>query len=284
MTPIWEYTDYRTWLKDWHEYVKIENPFLSYRYITARTGIDPGILSKVLGREKHFSETQLDKMITLLKLSSREEAYFRQMFLYGRSKRDEDIRIHFAKLLQMREIDINEVGAHQLVYYSKWYYPVLRNLVGLLKPTVDPESMGAALKPPITGEQVREGLKTLERIGLVRKAADGGWEPCGSFITTGPKWKSAAILEHQKHLADLGREAPDRFKPEDRDFSTLTLAIPREEFDTLRDMVQEFRQAVLKWTSSQDLCDHIVQMNLQLFPMAQISPNESYRGGLNEAS
>jgi uncharacterized protein (TIGR02147 family) len=276
MEAIWEYTEYRSFLKDWIEKSKRENPFLSYRYILGKTGIDPGLLSKILSREKHLSDIQINKILELLKLSPEEETYFRQMYVYGKSRRDEDIRLHFEKLLKLRNLNIHEIESHQLIYYSKWYYPALRNLVGIVRPQTSFSEIGASLRPVISGSEAEEGVKTLVRIGLIRKASDGGYEPCGSFLSTGDKWKSFAIREHQKHLAEMGHNAIDGFTPEEREISTLTIAIPHEEIPTLREMVREFRRAVLKWTGVQIHCDHVMQMNLQVFPIAKVLPQNRF--------
>ncbi len=47
MLSIFDYLDYRIFLKDFYEKKKNENSFYSYRYMGNKVGVDPGNIVKI---------------------------------------------------------------------------------------------------------------------------------------------------------------------------------------------------------------------------------------------
>jgi uncharacterized protein (TIGR02147 family) len=59
---VFEYTEYRSYLKDWFEMQKPVTPYLSFRYLARKTGVDAGYLVRVFQGSKHLNENAIQRV------------------------------------------------------------------------------------------------------------------------------------------------------------------------------------------------------------------------------
>ena len=58
MKSVFDYLDYRTFLKDYYDEQKERHFYFSYRYFGSKTGIDPSYLLKIILKARHLSENR----------------------------------------------------------------------------------------------------------------------------------------------------------------------------------------------------------------------------------
>jgi uncharacterized protein (TIGR02147 family) len=106
-------------------------------------------------------------------------------------------------------------------------------------------------------------------LGLLRRNEAGSFEPTDPVISSGDSWKTFAVRDFQLQTIELAARSLLRHPRERRDISTLTLSLPAERLEDLREMLREFRGRVLKWAAAQEPHDGVWQLNLQLFPLTR---------------
>lgn len=242
MTDLYAYTDYRAYLRDWFEESKKSQPFLSFRYMSRRTGIDAGYLAHVFQGSKHIAESSIESMIKLLGLRSKDTKYFQELVLFTRAKNEREIKERFQKLMSLRSVSARELSSRQTRYWAYWYYPAVRLTMLNYAFRGDYADLVQRLSPPITAEQAREAVRVLENLQLVRQEENGSYTVLDPHVSTGDAWQSLAIREFQEQTLRLAAESLTRHPKGKREISTLSLAIPQGEISTLQDMVREFRQ------------------------------------------
>lgn len=265
---LFQYTDYRAFLREWFEEAKKERESLSYRFIAGRIGIDPGFLVRIFQGTKHLSETHLPALCKVIRLNKRETQYFERLVLFCKAKGDREIQERFLSLMELRESKVREISAKQYRYYQHWYIPAIRCLIAAKEFRGNFAELASILNPAITSQEAHDAVRVLEDLQMVQKNRHGVWETLDSHISAGDAWTDRAVREFQKQAFFLGIRGLETLPKEHREFSTLTFSIPREEFSSVQDLIRDFRTKMARWTLAQENADAVYHMNIQVFPMA----------------
>jgi uncharacterized protein (TIGR02147 family) len=74
---IYDYTDYRTFLRDYYEEQKAQNPSFSYRYFAKRAGFNSsGLYKDIVDGRTGITRSLILRFATAMKLSSKQQEYF----------------------------------------------------------------------------------------------------------------------------------------------------------------------------------------------------------------
>jgi uncharacterized protein (TIGR02147 family) len=266
---VFEYLDYRLFLKEFYEERKKENSFFSYRFIGQKVGMDPGYLVKVLQGRYHIAEASIEKFASLCKLNEKEGAYFSALVSFGKAKSERQIKVYFEKLLSLKNVKARHIEASQYEFYQKWCYSAVRALVGFCGFRGDYKELAERLSPPISVWDAKKAIGLLERLNLIRKDR-GTYTLTDAVITTGKEWKSIAVREFQRQTIDLARESLDRHAKEIRDISTVTIAIASNDLAEIKERIQEFRNTILGVAADNQNPDCVYQLNVQLIPLTKV--------------
>jgi hypothetical protein len=129
---IFEYLDYRDFLKDHYEDRKNSYHFFSFRYIALKTGLDASFYAKVLQKQQHLSLKSIPVMVKFLRLKKKESEYFTLLVRFNRTKHQEEARLYFEKIIELRELPANKfdidgiVGQH-IITNPLWNSQVKEN-------------------------------------------------------------------------------------------------------------------------------------------------------------
>lgn len=269
MKEIFEYTDYRLYLRDYYEYTKQRKPYYSFRFIASRVGINPGFLFRLMSGEAHLGPKKIEAFTDLLKLAGKQREYFIELVRLGKSKRNEDIQESLKKLQSIRGVQFSTIADDQMEFFGRWHHMAMRSLLSIFPFNgKNYRKLGSMLLPPLQANNARESVQLLLRLGMVYIDENGIFQVTNAFISTNEKWSSAAIHAYQKTSIELSLRAQTNLPKELRDISTVTFTCSKNQLETLRERLAEIRQEMLML--SQDCLgeDHVMQLNLQLFPAA----------------
>ncbi len=272
MTSIFEYNDYRRYLKDYYDHQHQQHKYFSYRYISINTGIDASYFVKVLNSKAHLSDKVLPKVIEFLKLNKREKDYFLILVQFNKSKHQEQIKGYLEKLISFREPIAKVLVSETHEFFSKWYYCAVREWINIQPFSGDYSELAARLCPPISAHEAKNAIQLLEKLNLIKKQGRQ-YQITDRFISTGAAWVSPSIRLFQKHMLELGVESLERFPKEARDISTVTVSISWECFRTMKKRLEEVRKEFLEMAKDDETPQEVFQFNFQVFPMTRASRN-----------
>ncbi|MBN1759136.1 MAG: TIGR02147 family protein [Chitinispirillaceae bacterium] len=268
MKRLFEYFDYQEYLRDYYEEKKRDNPFMSYRYLGNHLRLDPGFLLKVLQGKLHLSERSLPKLCSFFKFNERESRYFELLVRYNKAKSTAEIKLYFEKLMTLRDSRSHPMEEWQYAFYQKWYHSAIHALLLIHEFNGSFKRLASLLSPPITARQAQESIRLLMKTGLVTLDADGIYRSTDAFVTTGDKWRGAAIHNYQKETITLSAEALDLHPKELRDISTITVALSAKDLPEIRERIRQFRQSIMT-LDNENAPDTVFQVNIQVFPVTQ---------------
>jgi uncharacterized protein (TIGR02147 family) len=270
MKLIFEYIDYRDYLKDFYEEKKGLHSFFSYRYFGNKVGMDPSYLLKVMLKTRHLAEKSIPKITAFCKLNANEAEYFLTMVLFIKAKTQRESRLHFEKLLSIRYIKNKRLVEWQYEYFCTWYHPVVRSVLEYFDFKDDYALLGQQLSPQISEKDARDSVRLLEKLKLIRRENDGRYSLIDNAVTTGSEWHSLAITTFQEQTIRLSQESIERHERALRDISTITMNINEENFEEIRHRITEFRRSVIAYVGESTNPDRTYQLNMQFFPLTDV--------------
>lgn len=269
MVNIFDYFDYRKYLRDIYKDIHSRDPKFSYRFIRDKTGIDPGFLVKIFNGQKNLPESAIPKIIKLLKLEKIQGDYFTHLVSYGRAKTDIQKKIYFEKLISFKGPNCQKVGTDSQAFYSKWYYTAIRELIGVYSFSGDYDQLASLLVPSVKVSEVKKGVELLEKLGFIEKDENGRYRQTNKFITSGDEGQGSVVRVFQRDTIQLASNALEQIPKELRDISTITTALSPKGFTKLRDKISEFRNEVLRIAHNEENATAVYHINFQLFPISK---------------
>lgn len=269
MQPIYDYLDYRDFLKDFYTRKKSESSFYSHRVFATQVGLDTSYLAKVLMKKRHLAARSVARVAEYCGLQGRDAECFEALVHFAKAKTERESRVHFERVLALRDVDSRTLVRDQYEYFTRWNYPALRAVIEYFDSRGDYAALGAELNPPIGAREARKAVRLLERLGLVRKDDTGRYVQTDAAVTTGPQWSSAAIQAFQEETIGLARESLARYPKHTRDISTITMAISREQLNEIGERIREFRSSLITYVNEGARPDRVYHLNLQLVPLTR---------------
>ena len=267
MKPIFEYTDYREWIRDAFEDFKKRKSVVSWRYMAMKLDADPGNLLRVSQSKIHLSVNLIKPMAEFFGLDEKETAYWTELVHFGRAKTDSEALNHYEKMQMLKGIPLKRLAKKELEFYRHWYYNAIRSIIGICKFKDDYEGLAECCTPSITVGQAKEAVQLLYDLNMISTDKDGFWKVNDTFVSTGGNWRSEAVRAFQKETIRLAGESLERHAPPLRDISTVTMTFNMDDIALIREKIKEFRSELLRLSQEGTGDNTVFQLNVQLFPL-----------------
>jgi len=274
MVNVYDYLDYRKFLKEYYEEKKEEDPNFSHRFVASSVGFDASTFTKVINKKRNLSLKLAVKLSRLLQFKKKESEYFNLLILFDQSHSHEDKKQYFEQLLTFRALKVKTLDAEEYKYFEKWYYIAIRELLGFYKFKGDFNVLARMLEPPIMPKEAKKAIQQLKTLGLIRTNADGYFEPTDQHVSTGDEWGSIAIANYQLSTLGLALEAINRFPRDIVDFSTMTIKMSKKNLGMVRDKIKQLRKDLASLECSSSEATSVYQVNVNVFPLTKTDIGE----------
>jgi len=268
---IFEYDNYRLYLRDLYAYLKGSTSHFSYRYFSRKAGFrSPNFLKLVIEGKRNLSQESIERFAQALKLKKEEAEFFRALVHLNQAETIDERKHCAEQLMRFRPFRrIHPIRRDQFDYYSKWYHIAIRELTSIPEFSEDPAWIAAALMPPVSPGQARKALELLLGLGLVERDESGRLRQTDSLITTGDEVISASVADYHREMIKKGGEAIERFPASKRDISSVTVALSEKTFKEMKQSIQRFRKELLTMADKDKDPEAVYQINFQLFPLSK---------------
>ena len=266
---IFNYLDYRDYLKDYDEERKKKFPLFSYQMFGMKLNISASHLFSVLEKKRHLPVRCVPAAKKILGLSGRTAQYFDLLLAALRTKKLREHDELMSKAFQLRDIHRHSLEKEELTYLHQWWNVVIRSFLQINQGKIDPKGIANNIRPKLSEEQVKESIELLKKIGLVTNIGHGRVKLSDAHLTIGGAEKFKAIREFQSQVMDLAKSSLQEIPPAERDVSTLTMAIDEDCFEDVKCMLQEFRRQIQIRIEEVPVPSRVMQLNLSFFPVSQ---------------
>lgn len=270
---IYDYLDYRQFLGDLIAFKKHQNKNFSYRFWARNCGFSsPNFIKLVVEGKRNLSPESIAKISDGFSLDSRECDFFENMVLMNQASSHRIKDRYYQKMMSARQYSrSHRIEKESYEYFSKWYYPAVREIIGLQNAGQSSEKIAAQLTPAITPREADKALKLLDSLSLIKKNEEDVYVQSEKTLTTGPEVRSLVIANYHREMIRLAGESLERFSPDERNVTSLTLSVSHAKVKEIIDCVAELRQNLLRIASSDEDADQVIQVNFQIFPLSRQS-------------
>jgi len=280
---VFEYRDYRVFLRDIYDSRKKSEYGFSYRAFAKRAGLKgPNYLKLVTEGERNLTSEMAGRFAEALGLAGEAASYFCDLVLFNQAASASDRERSYRRLQGYRRYRAAfRLDAAHAAYHKEWYIPAIRELCACQGFVEDPKWIARALRPNITARQAGQALVVLEQLGLLVRDAAGRLVQHEPLVTTGddqPLGHHIATF-HRAMLARAG-DALDTVPRQEREVAALTLSLNGAQVLDFKQRLYELRQELLQAAGAAGASppDRVVQINFQMFPLSVVNAPSGHQG------
>jgi uncharacterized protein (TIGR02147 family) len=276
---IFEYDDYRKYLKDLFKWLKLQDKKFSLRYFAKTAGYKThSFLKEVIDGKSNLSSESIQKFATTFKLNIQETEFFKNLVCLNQSRSTEEKQIYAREIVRSHAYrKVHPLKESQLRYCTQWYYVVVREMINLPNFKEDPEWIAANTMPVITSKQAQEALDELLKLGLISRNEKGALTQTNPIIASADEVASSMVAQFHREFMKKASEAIDLVPRENRDISSVTFRVSTQTAKRIKEKIQNFRRELMEEASRDQEPEAIFQLNLQMFPVTQFGGNK--KGG-----
>jgi uncharacterized protein (TIGR02147 family) len=270
---IFEYLDYRDFLKDYYNAKKEANPAFSLRVFSDKIGFKAkDFISRVMNGDKNLSSQSIPKVASGLRLGKHETEFFIALVKFNQAETTEERNGAFGEMQAVLKVvrfaeKQHLLGHAQYMVYSHWRHLTIRSLIGMYGFDGDYEALARRVHPRITAEEAKASVKLLEDCMLIKKGKNGKYVLTENAITTGDRTSKLALRGFHQDCLKLAADSIDRDPPGTRHISGLTLGISQEGYERIVERINAFRKEIALIAEEDENSDKVFQLQFALFPV-----------------
>lgn len=274
MKPLYEYQDYRAFLKDIYSDRKAANPIYTYEYMGSKVGFrSTGYFSQVIRGQTNISLEMAHGFAEFFGLNKKESDYFETLVLFNQAQSHAEKKLYYEKMISFREASPKTLGTEQYEYLSNWHNVAVREILNVYRFQGNYEELAKLVRPAISVEQAREAVATLERIGLVTKDDRGVYTLTGRHVASHFA-QSPVAGNYLLNSLEVAKRSLDAIPREERELSSVTMSISKQGYDQITKELQAFRNRIREIAESHEDADRAYQFNFQVFPISNAIPKD----------
>ncbi|WP_127715939.1 TIGR02147 family protein [Halobacteriovorax sp. HLS] len=267
---IFDYSDYREFLRDFFEMKKRVNPSWSYGLWSSKLGLNSiSSITMVINGQRHAGKKIQKSLIDFFKFDAKESYYFEELVKIAKSTKS-DPNLTILMLEQNDELkQLREKNTPSIDLFFNWKAHCVKELTQLK----DFFPTGAWIENKTGGlikkEEASELLEALlEKKFLIKEFRDGKEVivAASSILPTKEVTLSGAHAYH-KGLMENSFEAIKTDKDK-RSLHATTLSLTKENIPKAKELIREFQIQFSEDIESSP-GDEVYQLNIQFFPLTK---------------
>jgi uncharacterized protein (TIGR02147 family) len=271
MTNIFEYVDYRFFLRDYFHFHKKHQRKFSYRSFAQQAGVSASLLKDILNGRQNLTIAAMLKYAQAMRLTEKEIAYFKALVQFNNSRYNEEKNACFGDMVQLRgRSAVKFLDVKQYEYFSQWYHAVVRELLVGGVADHDPAAMSAKIVPKVSPAKIRKSIALLNDLGLVFQNDDGTFSVTDKVISSEYEIQSVALKNYHREMLEKAKNALETFPSDKREFQGMTLSSSVETYGRIKERMRSFSDEILSMVANEkDRAEVIFQLNMHIFPFVQ---------------
>lgn len=266
---LFDYDDFRKFLQDYFDEQKKIRATFSHRFFAAKAGFSSSsyCLNVIRGRF-NLTPKSIEKIAKAMDFEPLQKSYFEALVQYNQAEKADDRELAWKRIEEIRKsMDFTHVSTREQAYFSKWYYPVIRELVVNSDWNGNFMRLARLLDPQITTEDARRAVQHLEEWGLIRNV-DGHYEETSQMLD--------ATLVPPMALRQIRREyiqhaigAVEQKSRNERFAAFTTLAMSENSYNYATEVLEEARRKIIARVASDTNVEKVYELMVVAFPMSK---------------
>jgi uncharacterized protein (TIGR02147 family) len=268
---VLHYSNYRTFLADYYEFMKSESPIFSHRYFAKKAGIpSPNYLKMVTDGKRNLTKKSLVKFSAALELKGLRADFFENLVFFNQAETLPERNVYYGNILRTRaKAGLRRLDEAQFQLFSDWRHIAVRELAAAKGFRPDAKWVAKKMGKAITEKEAEESLKLLAMLGLLKKTANG-LAQSDVNIATADEVRSLLVKNYHHQMIRMAAASLDSLPAAKRDISSITIPIHAKDFAKVKEQIQLMRKELLNLAAEPGSGEDVVQVNIQLFPLTEL--------------
>ncbi|MDB5102509.1 MAG: hypothetical protein JWP91_198 [Fibrobacteres bacterium] len=267
---IFEYINYREFLKDYYQWKKGITPSFSYTVFAKKVGFGAkSFLPHVIEGKRDLSRDSIFRVGEAIGLDADSLSYFEDLVAFNQCKVLKQKAHFFSRLgSHKKAIKAHTFQLAQLEFFSTWYHSTIRELVTLFDFDEDYSILARMVRPRITANQAKQSVNLLLELGMIRK--DGSrYAQSNLAVTTGDEVRSLVVQKYHSQNLNLAEVALEKTPSMERDISSLVVGLSKGGFETVKSHIRKFRKELIDIVERDARASRVYHIGFQLFPTSE---------------
>jgi uncharacterized protein (TIGR02147 family) len=262
---LFQYLEYRNYLGDYFDWRQQGNSRFSKRAFSQKYFGSTAILYTVIQGRRDLGPKLRGRCAAALGMGEKENQFFDLLVQHNQAKSELERNFLFEKLSKFRHSKPWVVRENQHRYYSKWYYAVVFNYLGLDHKKAIPAEIAKEIYPPIKVEQVQEAIDLLLELELVKKS-DTGYSLTKNHLVSGEAFIGEVALQYNMQIqgisSDIAKDGFRKFKS----YNTQVITTSKASLITIRERLSSFQDEIKEIVTKDKNTDQVCTMVFQIIP------------------
>lgn len=227
-----------------------KNPRYSLRAFAKQLDQHPATLSRLLSGKRGFTLKTIVRIANRLQLCEEDIAAFE--------------KAHYQE-------EFAAIDADVFMAVADWFHYALLEATFIKDFQLNPQNAATLFNLPI--EVASSAIERLVRLKLLQQV-EGRYIKAAKFTTNSSTViTSRAHKQLQRQLMDKARSAIDDIAQQEKDITSLTLALNADRLPEARELIKEFRRSFAQLLSGQS-ATRVYNLTVQLFPVSNHCQNK----------
>jgi uncharacterized protein (TIGR02147 family) len=271
---IFQYNDYRNYLKEFYDHKKSLNSGYSYRVFCNKADVSStSYFNMILNGKRNLSQKTIPKFVKGLSLRGNKKKYFQNLVLFNQCSDHELKSEYFNEMLSLKSdtFAIYKLEFDQYSFLSKWYAVAIYEFLDTKNNCHSAKLIANKMKWGIEEKQVKEALDILKRLRLIKKDPSKGYIKVNQALETMDDnvLNEAKYNYHKSMIALSVKALEDSPIHELRELSALTFSIDDEKLPEIVSKMKKLIRDVNKLSGKTKYKDKVYQLNLSLFSLSE---------------
>lgn len=271
---LFSYDDYRKFLQDYFEEQKSLSTAFSHRFFAAKAGFKTSsyCLNVIRGRFK-LTQKSAEKISKALGLGALQQAYFLSLVEFNQSEKIDKRDAAWEQISQIkRQAEFTHLTNREQTYFSKWYHPIIRELVVTSNWNEDYRALAKMVVPAITVAEAKDAVKNLMELGLIKKTGLRYEET--SLMVDATDVSPIALKQIRRDYIQHALRAVECIPRDEQYAAFTTLAMSESSFNYVVEVMREARRKIMAKISNDADVERVYEMMFMTFPMSTKIPKD----------
>ncbi len=271
------YSDYREYLEDLYALAKEKFDKYSYLRFAEDLGLgSSNIAFTIIKGTRKLMFKHVNDVSDALAFDSGERKFFASLVrLQNSNSIGERLHDYDALLNVAGHKQKEEASKDALSFFSAWHHVLVFEALELFPNGASPQQLAKSFRVALSTTEARESLELLTHMKLVENR-DGLYFKVQKSLRTGAKVPGYGVVRFHLKMIELAREClGPEFSSDERNVSSVTLAVSDEGAEKIQQTLNEFRKKVFEIADADQKARKLLQVNFQLFPLIETEPKKT---------
>lgn len=255
---IYDYQDYRDFLKAWFEYKKSSSDYWSFGLWARKLGLKTtSALTMVIKKDRHAGPKMVEKFLKYFEFGPDTEKYFKELVRLNKISKDDP------KLLVMLTGNKGSEQSTKGDLVFQWLSYTIREMSHLkgFKPEWD--FILSRLRPHVEIPQIQDLLEKL----VQKEILTSDYKVTNKVIAPEGAINPKEVKSYHDSIMELAKEALP-VSPKQRIFTSSTISVAKKDIEKAQKLIRDFQVEFGKVMESKP-GDEVYLFNMQLFPLTK---------------